>query len=1092
MKPVAITFGRMNPPTIGHQKLVDHLHSVAQKHGADSEVHLSHTQDKKKNPLSHGQKVGLARKAFGSSVQSGPHKTIIDVMKHLHKQGRKEVHVVVGGDRHKEMHELLHKYNGKEYRFDKIHVHSAGERDPDSEGTEGMSASKMREHAKNNNHEAFKSGLPHKLKSSSHAVMKMVRSGMGHVEEGDPFGGGTSAFTPADREMPQTAVSMQHEDDPDGPDEPRSAEAIGSHDDLNPKLFADDRLMPEVRVQLRKIADQFISFVGVPLDVKDVVFTGSNASYHYTEHSDIDLHVIVKLKGASSTRAYMRQLFDAKKSLWNQMHHITIRGFEVELYIEPTEEPAVSSGVYSVRNDEWVKHPTNQKPTMDDISVRSKYRQYKDEIDVAIKSNDMSEIGALLAELREMRRSGLAKGGEYSVENIVYKLLRSRGDLQKLWSIQSELGDKELSMEGHRYYSGLDKSTASKRKSQFKRQTKMSDSDPSAYKAAPGDSKKTKTSVHTMKYRRQFGDNYNANDVQFNPPELPVRYSYLSASYNKRFEQFAEAAGYRDMFRGIVPHGLDPTTEPLSHAVPTSRYDLESADSASKLVQDKHRREKDTLAKKHERERESMKMQDLRKKMMQRDEEVERIAEATKDGNASWRVPAHVKKHLEDKHGRAQSIHVSSDGSKITHSVRHLDDDGMDHYETRTHEYNGKDPVKDRKVGKLIKHVKPKMSVEEAADQGLAKKAEKSGIPVSVLRQVYNRGMAAWKTGHRPGANQQQWAYARVNSFITKGKGTWGGADKDLASKVRKEGVEVKERKLDPMAVHVDREHGDMYRVHELGHQVSDVEIGSLVHKSKLDTLKKSGHNVKDIKDVDEAVKSADFEYKKEKLPDGRVVYRKVHKKLKVEGDPNPLHRETGTDSLVKNYKKDTPGQNESANDARYMAPVPWAKQTTEDSKSPKTFEDVRRALAGLREQTELSEDFVPGIMDAPTAQQLGIRAQFGYANHPSVEEEEDAGCGCGGNCQCDDVEEELEITEAEYQGRKVTLNKPFRTPGGPKKSAVYTTNGAGKVVIVRFGDPNMTIKKNIPGRRSNFRARHNCDNPGPRWKARYWSCRAW
>jgi hypothetical protein len=726
---------------------------------------------------------------------------------------------------------------------------------------------------------------------------------------------------------------------------------------------------------------------------------------------------------------------------------------------------------------------------MDDVSVRSKYRQYKDEIDAAIKSNDMSKIGALLAELREMRSSGLAKGGEYSVENIVYKLLRSRGDLQKLWSIQSELGDKELSLEGHRYYSGLDKSTASKRKSQFKRQTKMSDNDPSAYKAAPGDSKKTKTSVHTMKYRRQFGDNYNANDVQFNPPELPVRYSYLSASYNKRFEQFAEAAGYRDMFRGIVPYGLDPTTEPLSHAVPTSRYDLESADSASKLVQDKHRREKETLAKKHERERESMRMQDLRKKMMQR------------------------------------------------------------------------------------------KSVEEAADQGLAKKAEKSGIPVSVLRQVYNRGMAAWKTGHRPGANQQQWAYARVNSFITKGKGTWGGADKDLAAKVRKEDVEyvdemdkspennphtygwssaekpsakmnikgvdnkttnamtksltksfkdlvkgkmkkeeieVKERKLDPMAVHVDREHGDMYRVHELGHQVSDVDIGSLVHKSKLDTLKKSGHNVKDIKDVDEAcwdgykaagmkkkgdrmvpncvpeaiTKAADFEYKKEKLPDGRVVYRKVHKKLKVEGDPNPLHRETGTDSLVKNYKKDTPGQNESANDARYMAPVPWAKQTTEDSKSPKTFEDVRKALAGLREQTELSEDFVPGIMDAPTAQQLGIRAQFGYADHPSVEEDHD--CECGGDCQCDDVEEELEITEAEYQGRKVTLNKPFRTPGGPKKSAVYTTNGSGNVVLVRFGDPNMTIKKNIPGRRRNFRARHNCDNPGPRWKARYWSCRAW
>ena len=87
----------------------------------------------------------------------------------------------------------------------------------------------------------------------------------------------------------------------------------------------------------------------------------------------------------------------------------------------------------------------------------------------------------------------------------------------------------------------------------------------------------------------------------------------------------------------------------------------------------------------------------------------------------------------------------------------------------------------------------------------------------------------------------------------------------------------------------------------------------------------------------------------------------------------------------------------------------------------------------------------------------------------------------------------EVEYTEsAEYQGRKVKLGKPFRTPGRPKKSAVYVKNDKGKVVIVRFADPNMKIKKSDPGRRKNFRARHNCDNPGPRWKARYWSCRAW
>lgn len=84
------------------------------------------------------------------------------------------------------------------------------------------------------------------------------------------------------------------------------------------------------------------------------------------------------------------------------------------------------------------------------------------------------------------------------------------------------------------------------------------------------------------------------------------------------------------------------------------------------------------------------------------------------------------------------------------------------------------------------------------------------------------------------------------------------------------------------------------------------------------------------------------------------------------------------------------------------------------------------------------------------------------------------------------------EAKAAEYQGRKVQLNKPFRTPDGPKKRSVYVKNQKGNVVKVNFGDPNMKIKKNDPARRRNFRARHRCDTPGPKWKARYWSCKAW
>lgn len=95
--------------------------------------------------------------------------------------------------------------------------------------------------------------------------------------------------------------------------------------------------------------------------------------------------------------------------------------------------------------------------------------------------------------------------------------------------------------------------------------------------------------------------------------------------------------------------------------------------------------------------------------------------------------------------------------------------------------------------------------------------------------------------------------------------------------------------------------------------------------------------------------------------------------------------------------------------------------------------------------------------------------------------------------CPCDDCNGSEEVVEAaEYQGRKVELNKPFRTPDGPKKFSVFVKNDKGNIVKVNFGDPNATIKKHIPERRKSFRARHNCDNPGPIWKSRYWACKSW
>jgi len=144
-----------------------------------------------------------------------------------------------------------------------------------------------------------------------------------------------------------------------------------------------------------------------------------------------------------------------------------------------------------------------------------------------------------------------------------------------------------------------------------------------------------------------------------------------------------------------------------------------------------------------------------------------------------------------------------------------------------------------------------------------------------------------------------------------------------------------------------------------------------------------------------------------------------------------------------------------------------------EDAKSTSLYTPYEDDLADIM---RLTENPNPGDFNQ------AVRSPIGSINYNDEEKRADA--------NIDGENPEVEVHEAEYQGRKVTLNKPMQ--GDVKKSKVYVKNAKGNVVKVNFGDKNMKIKKNIPGRRKSFRARHNCSNPGPKWKARYWSCRAW
>ena len=160
------------------------------------------------------------------------------------------------------------------------------------------------------------------------------------------------------------------------------------------------------------------------LEIKDITISGSNASYTYTPHSDIDLHLIADIPRADQDDVY-RELFDAKKYQYNDLHDIKIGGHDVELYVENANKPAVSQGNYSLVRDDWNSIPKQRRSTVDDDAVRSKYEDLKHRIDAAIQSQDVDVIDNLARKIKLMRQAGLDQHGELGSENLAYKIGRA-------------------------------------------------------------------------------------------------------------------------------------------------------------------------------------------------------------------------------------------------------------------------------------------------------------------------------------------------------------------------------------------------------------------------------------------------------------------------------------------------------------------------------------------------------------------------------------------------------------------------------------------------------------------------------------------
>jgi len=570
-KTVVLGWGRMNPITVGHEKLVNKIKSVARAEGATPLVYVSHSQDAKKNPLDYDDKIMLAKKAFGNIIVKSNSRTIIQIMQELQKDFSKVV-LVVGQDRIKQFDELLNKYNGKDYNFDSINIVSAGDRDPDSEGVSGMSASKMRAAASQGDFKKFKTGLPRRLQGDAQDVYDMVRGGMKIAEMMEQL---DEALTIQQRRM--RGITMRKF---------KSKIAQGRR-----RMAKKAATMDKLKVRARKAAIKII-----------------------------------------------RKKVAGKKG-------------EKYASLSPSEKMLID------------KRVAKKKSAIDRIAKKL---------------------------LPAVRKADLAKlSGKKMNEEFESYLLNE--EFSNLFEEPTVGQDKDIAdRKGTQpavYHKGLAKSTKVKRDAHFKKGAEMDDDNPNAYEPAPGDAEaETKPSKHTKRYHQMFNK------------EGKVK-------LDRRFRAF----------RVRKEEALD---------------EISINTDAEKRLKRQHKDERQNLSKEHEREMDGLLTRELRKK-----------------------ITSINKEEFDNDKALIQFIEETTND------------------------------------------IFDQVSLDEAkGEEGLKKKAEKSGMPLGILRKVYNRGIAAWRTGHRPGTTPQQWGFARVNSFITKSSGTWGKADADLAAKVRKEEVDLEEK----------------------------------------------------------------------------------------------------------------------------------------------------------------------------------------------------------------------------------------------------------------------------------------------------------
>lgn len=227
------------------------------------------------------------------------------------------------------------------------------------------------------------------------------------------------------------------------------------NDELNPKFWIDDEFNQRIRGKLIIIAEDFFKSLDLDTDIIDIELTGSNANYNYSNYSDLDVHIIIDFNDVNKDVDLVKKMVDNQKFVWSTKHDISIKGHDVELYVQDVNEKHTASGLFSLLKNEWIRKPKYDEPQIDENDIDDKTKSYINSIDKldeeSNKDLSLDEIDTyfnyakkLKNKIHSDRKEGLAtKEAEFSVENLVFKELRNTGYFEKLIKIIDKLYDKQ-------------------------------------------------------------------------------------------------------------------------------------------------------------------------------------------------------------------------------------------------------------------------------------------------------------------------------------------------------------------------------------------------------------------------------------------------------------------------------------------------------------------------------------------------------------------------------------------------------------------------------------------------------------------------